>query len=103
MQKPLTKTEMIALWINDHVGTIEFAIFCLILVTVPIAAPRTQTVIFYISSGYLQLVLLPMILLGGNIQSRRMEEIEEERYKHMLGLEERILTAMKNESKSKGA
>ena len=102
MKRPLTKFEKIAVWVNNRIGTIEFAILCFILVTIPIVEPRTQTVIFYISSGYLQLVLLPLIIMGGNIQSRQMEEMEKSHYDHIKNLEKKILDAI-NETKSKGA
>jgi len=102
MKKPLTKVERLAVWVNNRIGTIEFAVLCFILVTIPLVAPRTQTVIFYISSGYLQLILLPLIIMGGNIQSRQMQDIEGAHYEYLKKLEERIVKTI-HENKSKGA
>ncbi len=86
----LTKIEKFALWLNSHLGTMGFAIFCFILVTIPIFKPNTQTVIFYISSGYLQLIFLPLILMGSNLQQKHAEHVEEAHYKNMLEMLEKI-------------
>lgn len=87
----LSKFDRFALWINNHVGTIEFTILCFVLVTIPLLKPSTQTVIFYISSGYLQLVLLPLIIMGGNIQAKHAEEVAEAHYKNQVALEKKLL------------
>lgn len=79
-RESLTKVEKLALWVTDHIGTIEFAIFCVLLVSVPLVWKSTMSVILYISSGYLQLVMLPLIMLGQNLQSRHSEKRAEADY-----------------------
>jgi len=76
----LTKAQRVALFITNHIGTIEFAIFCVLLVSIPLIWKSTMSVILYISSGYLQLVFLPLIMVGQNLQSRHSEKRAESEY-----------------------
>lgn len=69
----LTKTDKLALFITNRVGTMGFFYFCLILVTVPLVFNPALPVVQYISSGYLQLILLPLIMVGQNLQGRHSE------------------------------
>jgi uncharacterized membrane protein len=67
--KPLEK---FAVWMTNRVGTMGFFFACAIMVTIPLLRPfkAAMPVIQYISSGYLQLILLPLIMVGQNLQSR---------------------------------
>lgn len=67
--KPL---ERFAVWMTRRVGTMGFFFACAIMVTIPLIGPfkSAMPVIQYISSGYLQLILLPLIMVGQNLQSR---------------------------------
>lgn len=69
----LTRTDKIALFITRHVGTMTFFYACLVLVTIPLVYNPALPLIQYISSGYLQLILLPLILVGQNLQGRHAE------------------------------
>lgn len=69
----LSRTDKIALFITNSVGTMGFFYACAILVTIPLIFTSTMPVIQYISSGYLQLILLPLILVGQNLQGRHSE------------------------------
>lgn len=69
----LSRTDKIALFITNKVGTMGFFYICAIMVTIPLFFKSTMPVIQYISSGYLQLILLPLILVGQNLQSRHSE------------------------------
>lgn len=69
----LTRTDKIALFITNHVGTMTFFYFCLVLVTVPLFWKASMPFIQYISSGYLQLIFLPLIMVGQNLQGRHAE------------------------------
>lgn len=69
----LSKTDKIALYITGKVGTMGFFYACLALVTIPLIFNSTLPVVQYISSGYLQLILLPLILVGQNLASRHSE------------------------------
>lgn len=65
--KPLEK---FAIWMTNRVGTMGFFFACAIMVTIPLIYKPAMPVIQYISSGYLQLILLPLIMVGQNLQSR---------------------------------
>lgn len=69
----LSKTDKLALFITSKIGTMEFFYFCLVLVTLPLLFTSTMSVVQYLSSGFLQLILLPLILVGQNLQSRHAE------------------------------
>ena len=77
----LTRFEKFAIWINNHIGTIEFTLLCFILVSIPLINSKTQAVVFYISSGYLQLILLPLIIMSQNIQNKIADFHNENHYK----------------------
>lgn len=69
----LTGTDKLALFITKHIGTMTFFYFCLVLVTIPLFFKPSMPIIQYISSGYLQLILLPLIMVGQNLQGRHAE------------------------------
>lgn len=69
----LTKTDKIALFITNKIGTMGFFYACVILAMIPIVFRPAMSVVQYISSGFLQLVLLPLILIGQNLQGRHAE------------------------------
>lgn len=69
----LSKTDKLALHITKIVGTMSFFYVCLALVTIPLVFHSALPVIQYVSSGYLQLILLPLILVGQNLQGRHAE------------------------------
>lgn len=50
-----------------------FIFACVILVTIPLIFTSAISVIQYISSGILQLILLPLIMVGQNLQGRHAE------------------------------
>ncbi|MCX6784469.1 MAG: DUF1003 domain-containing protein [Candidatus Komeilibacteria bacterium] len=77
----LKRLERVAVWITNRIGTVPFAIFCIILVTVPLVWTDAIPVVQYISSGYLQLVFLPLIMVGQNLQERRAEARTEADFK----------------------
>lgn len=69
----LSKADKISLRITSLVGSMTFFYICLVLVTVPLIFSSTMTFIHYLSSGYLQLLLLPLILVSQNLQSKHSE------------------------------
>ena len=69
----LSKTDKIALFITSKVGTMSFFYFCLVLVSLPLIFTSLMPTVQYFSSGFLQLTLLPLILVGQNLQSRHAE------------------------------
>lgn len=69
----LSKADKMALFITKHVGTMTFFYLCLVLVTIPLVYNPALPIVQYVSSGYLQLILLPLILVGQNLQGRHSE------------------------------
>src|SRR5665213_1516373 len=69
----LTKLQRAAVWVTDHIGTIEFFIFCNIMVASTLILPKIVVIVQFISSAWLQLVLLPLIMIGQNIQGKHSE------------------------------
>jgi type VI protein secretion system component VasK len=51
------------------------------LISLPDNVHRTQDLILWISSSFLQLVLLPVIIVGQNIQAKAADKRSEETYK----------------------
>jgi uncharacterized membrane protein len=86
----LSKTDKIALFITAKVGTMGFFYFCLALVTLPLIFKSTMPVVQYLSSGYLQLIFLPLILVGQNLQSRHSELRAQHDYETNLKAEKEI-------------
>jgi uncharacterized membrane protein len=89
-QSRLSKTDKLALYITKRVGTMGFFYICAILVTIPIFFAPALPVVQYISSGYLQLILLPLIMVGQNLQGRHAELRAEHDYQTNIKAEKEI-------------
>ena len=70
--------DRIALGVVGVVGTMYFAYFCLAMVLFPSLVPASRDLIFFISSAVMQLVFLPIIIVGQNLQSQHAELRAEE-------------------------
>ena len=70
--------ERIGLWVTKKVGTMwaAYAFFGLTLVSLPAALASGSAIIIvsWIAQTFLQLVLLPIIIVGQNIQASASEE-----------------------------
>ena len=77
----LSRQEKLAIWLTDHAGTMYFFYLCCVLALIPLVWVQSLPVIQFISSGFLQLVFLPLILLTQNLQNRHAELRAEEDYK----------------------
>lgn len=86
----LSKTDRIAFFITTKIGTMSFFYFCLVLVTLPFIFKPAMPVVQYISSGFLQLILLPLILIGQNLQSRHSELRAQHDYETNIKAEKEI-------------
>ena len=89
-EQSLSLTDRIALKATGVVGTMTFFYACLVMVTIPLLIPPVMPVIQYISSGYLQLILLPLIMVGQNLQSRHTEIRAENDYRVNVRAEREI-------------
>lgn len=69
----LSKMDKLSLYITSKAGSMGFFFFCIFLVAIPLFLSSSISVVHYISSGILQLVLLPLILISQNLQSRHAE------------------------------
>ncbi len=90
----LSSLDKFALFMTDKVGTMGFFIACVILVTIPLFFDSILPVVQYISSGYLQLILLPLILVGQNLQSRYTEIRAEHDFNTNVKAEKEIETIL---------
>lgn len=69
----LSPLDKFAMFITNTVGTMGFFLICCVLVIIPLFFAPTLPIVQYISSGILQLILLPLILVGQNLQGRYTE------------------------------
>lgn len=69
----LSPLDKFAMFITNTVGTMGFFFICCVLVVIPLFVVSTLPVVQYISSGILQLILLPLIMVGQNLQGRYTE------------------------------
>ncbi|KKS95905.1 MAG: Membrane protein-like protein [Microgenomates group bacterium GW2011_GWC1_43_13] len=86
----LSKTDKVALSITRRVGTMGFFYFCLIFVTIPLIFSAVMPTFQYLSSGFLQLILLPLILIQQNLQSRHDELRAQHDYETNIKAEKEI-------------
>lgn len=86
----LTKTDKLALFITRRIGTMGFFYICFILVTIPLFFRNVMPIVQYISSGYLQLLLLPLIMVGQNLQGRHSELRAQHDYETNIKAEKEI-------------
>ena len=93
-KEKLSTTDKIALWVINKVGTFAFAVFCICLTVTPFIVPATMTVVMFISSSFLQLVLLPLIMIGQNLQSAHAEARAEADYEINKKAEDEIRTIL---------
>jgi len=89
-EQSLSLTDRIALRATNIVGTMGFFFACAIMVTIPLLFRSAMPVIQYISSGYLQLILLPLIMVGQNLQSKHSELRAENDYQVNMKAEQEI-------------
>jgi uncharacterized membrane protein len=90
----LSKLDKLALFITEKVGSMGFFFACVILVTIPILFAPAISIVQYISSGILQLLLLPLIIVGQNLQGRHAELRAEHDYETNVKAEKEIETIL---------
>jgi len=86
----LTLGERISIFITGRVGTIGCAIlFCIIAcISLPNAIESKDALIIvsWLAQTFLQLVLLPIIMIGQDLQSRHSEMLAESTYENDLSM-----------------
>ena len=76
--------EWLAVHITLALGTMWCTYVFALLVLIPVFVPRAEQVIMYISSSFLQLVCLPLLMVGQNVLSRKSEKRAEEDHKMIM-------------------
>jgi len=66
------------------IGTMWCVYAFALLVLIPVIVPSTQMVIMYISSSFLQLVFLPLIMVGQAVLSEKSEKRAQEDHETLL-------------------
>jgi len=66
----ISKLDRLAILISKMVGSMPFFFFCCILVFIPFIFHSSLAIVQFISSGFLQLILLPIMLINQNIASK---------------------------------
>ena len=89
----MTLNDRIATKASAAAFTMPFFWGCVVLVTVPLVFPAAMPVVQYISSGYLQLILLPLIGVAAVIADRaasgeraRIEAERKEDHAHITAM-----------------
>ena len=90
----LSVTDKIALWITNKVGTFGFFTFTVLLAMTPFAIPSLMTTVQFVSSAFLQLVLLPLIMIGQNLQNRHTEVRAQSDYEINVKAEREVSTIL---------
>lgn len=81
----LTKREELAVWITDKVGTIECAIIFAGIGVGSLIGVITGNAVLALACGafssyFLQLVLLPLLMISQNLQQRHQEFLADQTY-----------------------
>ena len=66
--------DTIALKATLLIGTMWCVYSFIIFALIPLFLPATNTIIQYVSSAFLQLIFLPLIMVGQDVMSRKAEE-----------------------------
>lgn len=82
--------DKIAIFITNIVGTMWCAYAFSIMVMLPLYYPSALNIVQFISSAFLQLVLLPLIMVGQNVLSRSSEDRAKKDHKMLID-EHRLL------------
>jgi len=98
----LTRGEKISKYITEKVGTFGCAIlFCILAcISLPsvIKSGETLTIVSWFAQTFLQLVLLPIIMIGQNLQSRHAEILAEATYENDIDMHKDVEKVKKDVS-----
>ena len=64
----------IAVSVSSKISTMACVYIFLLWSLLPLVLPKTQDTVFYVSGGILQLVLLPLIMVGQSVMGKDQEE-----------------------------
>lgn len=89
--------EVIALRVTLTISTMWCVYVFALMVSIPLFFPMTTPVIMFLSSSFLQLIFLPLILVGQNLLSRASEQRAAQDH-DMIVAELEILKNLMNEA-----
>lgn len=106
-QDSLSKLDKVAVWITDHVGTMGFFIVIFVWTISwlswnslgPVAMrfdPFPAFVLWLFISNMVQIFLMPLLMIGQNLQSKHSETRAENHYEVSIKTEEEIDTIIKH-------
>lgn len=99
----LTLGEKISQWITNRVGTIGCAIFFAVIAFISfpsvIASHNALIIVGWLAQTFLQLVLLPIIMVGQNLQSRHSEFLAEATYENDIDMHKDVEAVKKDVEK----
>ena len=106
-EEGLSKLDKIAVWITDHVGTMGFFILIFVWTVswltwnslAPVAMrfdPFPAFVLWLFISNMVQIFLMPLLMIGQNLQSKHSETRAENHYEVSVKTEEEIDTIIKH-------
>ena len=104
-ERIVSGNEKLAVTVTLLVGTMAFFYLCNVLVIIPLLIPAALPTVQFISSGWLQLILLPVLLIGQNILSDRQKRdadakhaLQEQRaledHEHMVAIHDFLFARM---------
>lgn len=76
-KEKISFSDAMAIGISNTVGSMTFFWFTVVLATIPLIWKATMPIIGYISSGYLQLILLPILSIGTRLLSKDADKRSE--------------------------
>ena len=83
-------SDRIAVWITDRVGTMTCTYVFLVWSLLPLLLPTAEPVVAYVSQSVIQLVLLPLIMVGQDVMSRASDARARDMHRRITDLGELI-------------
>lgn len=76
--------DKIAVWFVNAMGTMYCVYVFFVLVMIPLFIPTLMTPIMFISSSVIQLIALPLIMVGQAVQGQKTEKRAQEDHESIL-------------------
>lgn len=89
----ISKLDKLAIYISKLVGSMPFFFFCCVLVFIPFFLPSSLSIVQFISSGFLQLILLPIMVINQNIASKISDMETRDNFREDIKLDKQDMIA----------
>ena len=83
-------SDKIAVWFTNRVGTMTCAYMFLTWSLLPLLFPAVESLVSYVSQSVIQLVLLPLIMVGQSVMNRASDECADDMHSRITDLMELI-------------